>query len=137
MLKDKIMAESDHHRSLTSILGKYFWAAYLLTGNAAGAERVVRQAIDLWDCDEGNCEQLLHATVRMAARNSLKCNCDVDRILPAELCRVAELSPDLRSCFVLRMLLGLPSSTCAHILDMPISRIEQHSRDAVMTLSTF
>ena len=66
------MAESGHHRSLTSILGKSFWAAYLLTGNAARAERAVRQAIDLWDSDEENSEQLLYATVRMAARNSVK-----------------------------------------------------------------
>jgi DNA-directed RNA polymerase specialized sigma24 family protein len=137
MLKDKMMEESGHHQSLTSILGKSFWAAYLLTGNAARAERAVRQAIDLWDCDEENSEQLLYATVRIAARKSLKGNCDVERLLPAELCRVSELPPDIRSCFVLRMLLGLPSSTCAHILDLPISLIEQHSRDAVMTLGTF
>ena len=128
------MAESDDDRWLTAILRKSFWVAYLLTGNAARAESAVRQAIDLWDCNADNFEQLLHTTARIAARNSLACSCDVDILLPAELCRVAELPPDLRSCFVLRMLLGLPSSTCAHILDLPVSRIEQHSRDAVTTL---
>ena len=134
VLKQGIMTKSLGQRSLTSILGKSFWAAYLLTGNAASAEEVVRQAIDLWDCDEKNSEQLLYASVRIAAKEAMNCEYELHKLLPEGLCRVAGLPPALRSCFVLRMLLGLPSSICAQILGMPASHVNQQSRDAVTSL---
>ncbi len=56
--------------------------------------------------------------------------------LPIELRRVLKLAPELRICFVLRILVGLPAQVCAQILHLGIRRINQYSLTAIKSLGT-
>jgi hypothetical protein len=46
------------------------------------------------------------------------------RMLPAALARVLRLSTELRHCFVLRILAGLPREVCSRLLRIETYRID-------------
>ena len=99
-----------------------FNAALLLTGAATSAKYAVIEAISSLDSEAVTPEALLYATIAMSVRhaetydaesNSPEANCSA---LPVELRNVLQMEPSLRRCFVLRVLLGMPTEVCAGVL---------------------
>ena len=130
------------NRSIAHTLDGCFLIAHLLIGEAAQAEQAVMEAIDLWDPDEEGENQLLQLTLRTAiktytviSRSGLNEECCADSSLPIELRRVSELPPDLRRCFVLRILAGLSSEVCAQILHFGVRQVDQYCCDAMKSLT--
>jgi DNA-directed RNA polymerase specialized sigma24 family protein len=130
------MPEVFNHALLTSVLRKSFWIAYLLAGDASLAEKTVLQAIDLWNRCEEDCQRLVQATAEIASRSEVDCACGLHTLLPEELSRVADLPPELRKSFVLRVLLRMSSSDGARLLNLPVAQINHYSCDAVTSLSS-
>lgn len=57
------------------------------------------------------------------------------KALPAELLRVLRLSPRLRKCFVLRILMEMPRHYCAGLLQMDAGQVDANSRQAARELA--
>lgn len=118
---------------LAWILPECFWASYLLTGCAGLAEKAVEEAISIWNPAEDSHNQLLFKTVRAALRlwpsflPSKGRTPAIEIPIPSELCTVMKLSPPIRSCFVLRVLIKLPVWSCAQLLKVSVSEVEQNS----------
>ena len=55
--------------------------------------------------------------------------------LPNELKAVLRLAPQLRRCFVLRILAGLPAKACARLLCLHSEMVEQYTCDALRCLA--
>jgi hypothetical protein len=55
--------------------------------------------------------------------------------LPVELLRVARLSPRLRQCFVLRVLMAMPRRYCAGLLRMDAEQVDANSCLAAQELA--
>ena len=60
---------------------------------------------------------------------------DIERALPAELQRVLLLPRDLRQCFVLRLLMGLPRERCAQLLGVDIAQVKHMTAMAAIELA--
>lgn len=100
------------------------------------------EAIDQWNPEEQDEEQLFQITVRTTVQRQMIASAGgsyegriTDYYLPAELRRVLELSPELRRCFVLRVLVGLPSKICAQMLQVDVLQIDEYSCEAMKMLS--
>jgi hypothetical protein len=116
--------------------------AFLLTGDPARAADVVVRAIhdvsyeDLFSTDAG----LLRAVVAMAIADN---RADTDRPdlpasgLPKELERILHLAKQLRQCFVLRTLVGLPALDCAQLLKLPANVVDERAGVAAQELSIY
>ncbi len=98
-------------------------------------------AIEEWDSEEGDASQLLQLTLgsimqkRIAvSRIGLEEECTANSFLPAELRLLLKLSPDLRYCFVLRILVGLSMQVCSRILHLCTGQIEECCCGAMRTL---
>jgi hypothetical protein len=99
-------------------INRAFLAAYLLTGGAEQAERAMMEAIALWSpgqSDNELFELVLPAAVEGTAGDveEIPNGADSpDTPLPAELQAVLRLAPQLRQCYVWRVLVGLPRLAC-------------------------
>ena len=115
-------------------------AALLLTGTAEEAERVVLESIGTLGGPSGY--DLFHVTLRTAVV-AAKTPCDegVDvsgrtlTSLPNELRRVLSLRANLRHCFVLRILLGLPLGECADLLQTDECIVAENTVSAAVALA--
>ncbi|MDQ2945579.1 MAG: hypothetical protein M3Y27_06500 [Acidobacteriota bacterium] len=108
--------------SVCPFYGQSFWTALLLTSSPSKAEQAVIHGIQslkgsvVWEGD------LLQATVTAALlerdnrRQRPEDLADATKLLPFELGRVLRLPSNLRHCFILRTLAGLPVATCARLL---------------------
>jgi hypothetical protein len=108
-------------------LDKAFRAALLLTGSTAAAEIAVLEGIAALDADHISGGSLLLETVKSATERHADIPDEFREdfsILPLELQRVLLLAPNLRHCFVLRVLLGMPLETCSGILHLPVDEVE-------------
>jgi hypothetical protein len=124
----------------SSWLRKAFWIALLLTGSVTQAEAAVSDAIGVMDLDDGLSEPLLGITVAIA----VNCRPQIGHprvevelrssILPWELNAVVYLSPPLRHCFVLRVLLGYSRELSSAILGLQASQVDERTRLAVVRL---
>jgi hypothetical protein len=115
-------------------------AALMLTGTAEGAERAVWESIGTLDESAGG--DLFHATLRTAvaaAKTQRDQSVDVSgwtlTSLPNELRRVLSLRANLRHCFVLRILLGLPLNECADLLETDESTVAENTVSAAVALA--
>ncbi len=113
---------------LSAAVCSAFNVALLLTGDMNSAERVAIEAIESLDPEDLNAESLLYETLEISIPYVWDCIEQTPRDfdggwpnLPTELRNVLGMSSCLRSCFVLRVLLGLPSELCARLL-----HLEQH-----------
>jgi hypothetical protein len=104
-----------------------FRAAVVLTGSMVRAERAVTNAIDAL---EPGCsgDALLVETVRSAVQlgtlpGEWLGESSVSR--PPELQAMSLLAPTSRYCFVICVLLGLDRNTCAEILRLSTSEVEE------------
>ena len=122
-------------------LGKAFIAALLLTGSMEQAETAVLEGIRFLDPDDEPGEALLSHTVsaafetrpeRLVSPGGLERS---SAVLPRELHSVMRLSPDIRHCFVLRVLVGWSRELCARLLRLEIRQIDERTRIAMLKLA--
>jgi hypothetical protein len=105
-------------------LDKAYITAFLLTGNSARAEAAVLEGIQTMVCDGISGDALLQGTLMASVASPAEQEGDTSS-LPPELRRVLRLSPDLRRCYVLRVLVGLSREACARILNTGIHHIDE------------
>lgn len=122
-------------------LGKAFVTALLLTGNLEEAETAVLDGIRSLDADNEVDEVLLRETVSAAIERRPEVQVALEElrrpssILPGELLPLMYLSPHLRHCYVLRILLGWPSEIAAKLLHLDVFQMEALTRAAMLRLS--
>jgi hypothetical protein len=109
-------------------LSRMFVAAYLLTGSARQAESVVSESIQHLDT---NATRVGCLSWKAIAAAILSEDPDADPTpdespteLPIELLRVMRLSPRLRQCFVLRVLMAMPRHYCAGLLRINAEQVD-------------
>jgi hypothetical protein len=112
-------------------LKRSFVAALLLTGSAGLAETAVMEGIAWMDPNRVSDESLFQATLAASMLTNSQEEGAEERerassMLPVALARVLRLSTELRRCFVLRILAGLPREVCSRLL-----RIESYRIDAL------
>jgi len=116
-----------------------FIVALLITGTTEDAEAAVLEGISSLDLADEPRKLLINRTIvaliEHRNRNTLQKRGHVPNTLARELQSVVDLAPDIRICFVLRMLIGLPSQVCADLLRVEISQIKRRVTAAVLTLS--
>jgi len=112
-------------------LDKALLTAYLLTGSMERAEAAVVEGIGLWDPhdrSEALFQTVVHAAVERQGKDT------ADWPLPVELQSVLGLPPELRRCFVLRILMGLPRQACGRLLRLDARAVNQHTCSALKRL---
>lgn len=132
-------------RSIEHTISQAFRTAHLLTASIQGAESAVLEAIDSFDPDSDTEEALLpyvlHAAVQSAVEHMLPSALDqpksTEPLLPVELQAVLNLSPNLRRCFVLRFLAGVPVQACARLLHLDAGQVDEYSCAALRCLAGF
>ena len=131
-------------QDLKQVLGRVLVAAHLMTGNLEHAEQAVLEAIERWSPDEGTedeffNDEFFNNVIREAARMDASPEPPERMVprhyLPDELKAVLRLEPQLRSCFVLRNLAGLPSRDCAGLLRLLPGEIDEHNVCALRLLA--
>jgi|SRR5271155_62700 hypothetical protein len=120
----------------THLLDRAFLTAHLLTGNAEDAEAAIEEAIKAWD-PVGEDERIL---MRRVIRASLRHEGGYGSYapsgsLPLELENVLSLSIQLRRCFVLRVLEGLPRETCGELLHLDSPQVDGNTCAALRLLA--
>ena len=126
-------------RDCSDALPKLFTTALLLTADAAQAENAVLEAIRSTGPDHGGSAALLPATVAAAIRkHAIPQSPEAVKrrfsLLPWQLNAVIYLSPRLRHCFVLRVLLGWSRKVSARALQVEVGELDEHTRVAAARL---
>jgi len=117
------------------VMGRAFLVAHLLTASTKQAESVTLAALDSWNPDEEPEEMLFQHVLDNAASKQDSNRPDPAReYLPDELLAVLQLAPQLRRCFVLRILVGLPAEVCARLLRLSPRRVDQFTCAALQCL---
>jgi len=117
-----------------------FIAGLLLTGSVERAETAVLESVRMSCSDDLFSESLFRRTVhysidQQAHGKGKPGELDQARsILPFELRCILGLSKQLRYCYVLRMLIGLPRDVCAWLLHVDTSKIDQQTCAAMLEL---
>jgi hypothetical protein len=123
-------------KELTEVLDRVFLVALLITGNMDGAEDAVLDGIGALDGTMSS--GLLLAMLKSAIERGEHRSGEIEDILPSlplELRRILLLNPDIRACFVLRVLIGMPSEACSEVLRIPIQEIGHSVSDAMQQLA--
>jgi len=116
-------ATGDEHKALDEA----FRAAFMLTGNVEIAETAVLDGIAALELIHAADEALIFESVKSAVQRRTSFRYQRARTfahLPIELRRLFLLAPISRDCFVLRVLVGLPSAACAAVLRVPVYEID-------------
>jgi DNA-directed RNA polymerase specialized sigma24 family protein len=122
-------------RRIDGTTSRAFLAAHLLTGSAEQAESAVMEAVDSWDPDDDSEEALFERVLNIALRGPISDAPDSPAsFLPPELQAVLRLSPQLRRCFVLRILAGLSRQVSARLLRVDCRRVDQYTSAAIKVL---
>ena len=136
---DDISATPKAGQSIPHVLERAFLTAHLVTGSLQKAEELTLNAIAAWRPDEEPEEKLFQNVLDAAARTQAEANpIDPDSsgsYLPHELKAVLQLAPQLRHCFVLRVLAGLSAKVCARLLCLQADMVDGHTCDAVQCLA--
>jgi hypothetical protein len=138
-LKRRTLMQSKTVEEQTEVLDRVFLVALLITGNMDGAEDAVLDGIAALDSTIPS-DGLLLATLNSAIGRDEQRSCETEGIfpsLPLELRRILLLNQKDRVCFVLRVLLGMPSETCSEVLRIPIQEIGHSVSDAMQQLAFF
>jgi hypothetical protein len=124
-------------KELTDVLDRVFLVALLITGNMDGAEDAVVDGIAALDgimSSDGFLQATLKSAIERVERSSGELE-GISPTLPLELRRILLLNPESRACFVLRILLGMPSETCSEVLRIPIQQIGHSVSNAMQQLA--
>ena len=117
------------------LIGRAFLTAHLLTGNTEQAESATMTAIDSWNPEEESEEALFQDVLDTAVRAPVQFRPEAaGPYLSAELRAVLRLAPQLRRCFVLRILVRLPSQVCARLLSLPSDAVDRYTCAALWCL---
>jgi hypothetical protein len=119
-------------RQLGDMLDKAFSVALLLTGGVASAEKAIESAIERSGPDFST-EFLLVETVRSAVLQR-KWRDELPPTVPPELRALSLLSPVVRNCFVLCILIGFDCGACSGILDVPVDDVENALHRSLLEL---
>jgi len=120
-------------------LSRMFIAAYLLTGSAKQAEAAVSESIRQLDINATQAGRLSWKAIDQAfVRGDREPEHTADEgppALPIKILRVLRLSPLLRRCFVLRVLMAMPRHYCAGLLRMDAEQVDANSSLAAQELT--
>ena len=120
-------------------LARIFVAAYLLTGNTQQAEGATVESIQQLDLNATRSGCLswkaIAASITPGNPDSEGTPEEASTELPIELLRVLRLSPRLRQCFVLRVLMAMPRQYCAGLLQIDPREVDANSSLAVQQLA--
>jgi DNA-directed RNA polymerase specialized sigma24 family protein len=125
---------------IARLLDRAVLTAYLLTGSLQHAEEAALAAIDSWKPDDEPEEVLFQNVLDAAARAQAQADPN-DRdssasYLPNELQAILRLAPQLRRCFVLRILVGLPGDVCGRMLDLHSDQVDEYTCAGLQSLGT-
>jgi hypothetical protein len=128
----------------SEVLRKAFHTALILTGSLEQSEAAVLESIRWLDLDdEAPGEKLVRGALQAALarqrqiveQRSGELECALS-LLPLELRRVLRLPADLRHCFALRILAGLPRNVCAPLLHLELCRVDETAGVAAQMLAS-
>jgi DNA-directed RNA polymerase specialized sigma24 family protein len=136
---DDIAATPKAGQSILRLVDRALLIAHLLTGNLQQAEEITLDIIDSWRPGEEPDDVLFQNVLDAAARAKVEPgtnNPDSSAsYLPNELKAVLRLAPQLRRCFVLSILAGLPARACARLLTLHSDMVERYTCDALQCLA--
>lgn len=124
---------------LAPVLSRVLLAAYLITGDIEHAEQAVLKAIEGWHPGEESEERLVLHAIEAAARTNMTREpqpSEPDPRMADELKAVLNLGKQLRTCFVLRQLVGLPSRDCARLTGLIPAEFDECNITALQGLCT-
>ncbi len=129
---------------LEQTLGRAYLAAHLFTASAQQAEDAILEAVDWWDAENDDQEDLFRQVLETAARQHMTPRPPIpnrgDRaargFLPPELRSVLRLPAPLRRCLVLRVLAGLSRPACARMLRLRLHQVDEYTCAALKSLPT-
>jgi hypothetical protein len=119
-----------------------FVVGLLLTGSMKQAEDAVVESVDCIDTRRISGEQLVRGVIRSWLRSTARVQAagTADEasaaMLPLELRRVLHLPRELRECFVLRMLMGLPREVCAWLLHIEPEEVRRLTQEGMTKLAS-
>ena len=119
-------------RQLGDMLDKAFPVALLLTGGVASAEQAIESAIERSGPDF-SAESLLVETVYSAVLQR-KWRYELPSTVPPELRALSLLSPVVRNCFVLCILIGFDCGACSGILEVSVDDVENALHRSLLEL---
>jgi len=128
--------------ALSEAVSKAFVTAFLLSGDGERAETAVSKSIARMSLEDSSGEELIYEAIEVAvkpqdyAASTPKEWEPAASRLPLELRRVLCLAPYVRKCFVLRVLVGLPSEACAALLNSNAEHVDRGARDAMLQLAS-
>lgn len=127
---------------LDQALAKAFWAALMVTGNAARAEEAITESIRSSKSEDLTTDNFFLCVITSSVQTSRNLADEQDRegdltvsILPPELQCVLQLPLMLRHAFVLQILLGLPKHTCMSLLQADAYVLRDTTGRAVQALA--
>jgi hypothetical protein len=120
-------------------LQEAFRATVLLTGSLKRAEAAVLEGIRLWNNEAA--PDFLQKAATAAVERSLNAISHAEDLtetfgyLPVELQRILRLPASLRRCYVLRILMELPSSKCSMLLGVDPHAVNRNACRAAQILA--
>jgi hypothetical protein len=118
-----------------------FIVGLLLTGSIEQTEVAILESVRCSHLDELCSKELFRNVIHFAVDSECL---DSERgwnerqrasaLLPFELNCVLALEPDLRHCYVLRILVALPREVCAWLLGLDTSEVDRRTRAAMLEL---
>jgi hypothetical protein len=120
-----------------------FFLALLITGDIATAESALVASMDVLDAEltagrAADLDEVKRAVVKSSVvlmRQTHAPRVETPSPLPLELQPLLRLDPDLRSCFVLRILARYSNRDCALLLDLAAADVEMLAQTALLGLS--
>jgi hypothetical protein len=137
---DDIAAMPQAGQGIARFLDRALLTAHLLTGSLQQAEEATLEAIDSWKPDKEPEEVLFQNVLEAAAQaqaEAYSSNQDSSAsYLPHELQAILRLAPQLRRCFVLRILVGLPAEVCGRLLGLHSEQVDEYTCAGLQSLGT-
>lgn len=124
-------------------ISQLFFLALLITGDVAMAESALVASVDLLDAEmpaghAAGLDEVKRAVMRSSVvltRQTQELRTETPAPLPLELQPLLRFDPDLRCCFVLRILSGYSNRDCALLLNLEAEDVETLVQTALMSLS--
>ena len=133
------VATTQAEQCIVRLVDRALLTAHLLTGSLQQGEKATLEAIESWkpgeEPEEVLFQNVLNAAARAQAEPSPNNLDSSGSHLPNELIAVFRLAPELRRCFVLRILVGLPAKACARLLHLQSGQVDEYTYAAFQCLA--